>query len=48
LNDSCEFEVGKQFDIAGELGMSIQSDVEHHDIDELEALSFQESCVEVN
>ena len=44
FNDSYEFEVGEQFNTAGELDMSITSKVEHHDA--LEHIS-QESCVEV-
>jgi len=43
FNNSCEFEVGEQFDNAGELDMSITRDVEHHDIDESEAIYLQES-----
>jgi len=38
FNDSYEFEVGEQFDTAGELDMSITSEVEHHNLDESNGL----------
>jgi len=39
--------VGEQFDTTGEIDMSITHDVEHHDIDESEAICLQESCQEL-
>ena len=34
LHDSCEFEVGEQFDTASELDLSITTDFKHHELDE--------------
>jgi len=42
LNDFCEFEVGDDFGNPSELDVSIKSNIEHHDLDESEAISLQE------